>query len=76
MGDWSKLLSPPTRPIPLPAALARLTKMGGIIYDDDDTLSKPDSGTVDLVQLSQEELGHTTLEVLGVVDDWYVIHYL
>ncbi len=45
-----------------------IAAMGGIGYDDDDALSKLEKGTMDFLELRQEEVSDIMLKVLEAVD--------
>ena len=45
-----------------------ISTMGGIGYDDDDALYELEKGTMDFVELNQEEVSDITLKVLEAID--------
>ena len=45
-----------------------IATMGGIGYDDDDSLSELENGAMDFIQLRQEDISDLTLKVLEAVD--------
>jgi HD-like signal output (HDOD) protein len=46
-----------------------IATMGGIGYDDDDSLCELENGAIDFIQLSQEDISDITLKVLEAVDN-------
>jgi putative nucleotidyltransferase with HDIG domain len=46
-----------------------ITMMGGIGYDDDDALAELETGTMDYIELSQQEVSDMMLKVLEAVDN-------
>ena len=45
-----------------------ISTMGGIGYDDDDALYELEKGTMDFIELTQEEVSDISLKVLEAID--------
>lgn len=47
-----------------------ISTMGGIVYDDDEVLSEPETGATDFIELRQEEISDIMLKVLEAVENF------